>query len=263
MYTTTKLTHERIAKKRQIDEQKTADAEAAALAFDQIDEAKAGALNRDQVKNLLKLVVGDDVAVDDMGVGLIWNAALAHVEQVKQSQPPAPAPAAPSPGIKQKKKPSAVAARKEQQRAEVAASSGAAVVVPKMPRAALLRAATKYRYYLQHAKQLDAMFDRFDRNRNGMLSRSELQRALNDAERNNLRVNDDGVMQKGTKRVTNMGGGVQLRCSDDDLDYILRECDINGDGGIDKTELLAALATWKLLTDQEMAERNAPCCVVL
>jgi hypothetical protein len=52
---------------------------------------------------------------------------------------------------------------------------------------------------------------------------------------------------------------VELRPTEADIAFIMRECDADANGLIDKSELLIALSLWAELADQKMATQSA-CC---
>ena len=114
----------------------------------------------------------------------------------------------------------------------------------------LLKAAQKYGSYARQAKKIDQIFAEFDKNKDGMLSRDELKRALKAHEQNaNRSVN--GIV-------------TYLVIDDNDIDFILQNCDVEGDGYISRNELLPVIATWEQMALYEIEQReNATCCMIL
>ena len=61
------------------------------------------------------------------------------------------------------------------------------------------------------------------------------------------------------EKANSLGLIVELRPTAADIAFIMRECDADANGLIDKSELLIALSLWAELADQKMATQSA-CC---
>jgi len=95
----------------------------------------------------------------------------------------------------------------------------------------------KYSNYMKEKTVLDAVFKEFDYNNSGILEPDQLLGLLN-------KVSPD----------TTVG--------DEDVEYILSECDKDGKGGISRSEVLSACATWKMAV-QRKQDGKAACCIVM
>ena len=105
--------------------------------------------------------------------------------------------------------------------------------------------------YLSKAKEVDAIFEAHDTNRDGKLSRAELEMALIRARKDAL-IRDYGAQD---------GAGVLATTPvifDRDLDTIIEKSDWDGDGCIGRDEAAFAIALY--LEIQE--KRDSACCVV-
>ena len=126
-----------------------------------------------------------------------------------------------------------------------ASSSGKGFV-----REAVLDALEKYGEYVKHAKMVNEMYNKFDKDKDGGLSRREFGRALEAYERNANRAGKKSGMV------------VHLVVTDADLDLILEKADANKDGEISRNEVLPALAAWEELAEIKL-EKQDMCCVIL
>ena len=131
-----------------------------------------------------------------------------------------------------------------------------------------------------HHEYLNALMDQFDTNKDGNLDRDEIKRMLQIILRDGakLQLNSKGreyklsslenlynkgildrnsYMQKLHKA---QGGGDDVvkysEVSDEDVDFILKEADADGNGVLDRDEVLASLALWTRL--MKMAEPEEP-----
>jgi Ca2+-binding EF-hand superfamily protein len=112
---------------------------------------------------------------------------------------------------------------------------------------AMMHAIQKYGLYLRKRDEINTIFEKFDIDKDGYLSRMELKQALQERERT-------------ANRAVN-GIHIELFVAEDDLDFILKEADSEGDGMIDKAEVLPALAAWEDLALEELVElENAGVC---
>lgn len=118
------------------------------------------------------------------------------------------------------------------------------------PKDRLLVAVERFGEYAKQHKKVDAMYEKFDKDANGELSRSEFAKALQAYE------DKAGRMAHGIV--------VRLVVTDADLDLILAKVDADQDGQISRTEMLPALATWEEVAAMKLEEREqAACCVIL
>jgi hypothetical protein len=105
---------------------------------------------------------------------------------------------------------------------------------------AMMHAIQKYGLYLRKRDEINTIFEKFDIDKDGYLSRMELKQALQERERT-------------ANRAVN-GVHFELFVGEDDLDFILKEADSEGDGMIDKAEVLPALAAWEDLALEQLVE---------
>jgi len=84
--------------------------------------------------------------------------------------------------------------------------------------------------------------------------------SLNAAELRALIIHKEETLPPNQKR-EQAGVIIELRPTEQDIDYIMEECDLNGNGVIDKSELLIALAQWAEIAERKSAQSRA--CVVL
>ena len=124
-----------------------------------------------------------------------------------------------------------------------------------LPREEVLQAVTKFRYYLKEEKLIESMFAQFDMEGTGELTAQELGHVLQ-------RFQDDlPVAEK-----TDIRGIVHnIRVSAEDVDFVMRECDLDQSGSIDRSELLPCFGTWKQLAEahtEEAAQKQPACCVI-
>jgi hypothetical protein len=120
-----------------------------------------------------------------------------------------------------------------------------------MPREAVLQAVRRYRYYLRHRKFVDGLIGRWDLNLDAGLDREEVMKLILDRERN-------------LKDKREVGGIiVELEPDEADIEYILQECDANGNGLIERAELLPALAAWAELAEKKLAAQRSSMCALL
>mmetsp|Transcript_1957 Transcript_1957/g.5176 ORF Transcript_1957/g.5176 Transcript_1957/m.5176 type:complete len:215 (-) Transcript_1957:124-768(-) len=112
----------------------------------------------------------------------------------------------------------------------------------------LLGAVEKYGEYVRKSKDIDGMFDRFDANKDGVLSRSELKKALQAHEKKAER-NVKGVQAK-------------LLIDDKDIDFILEQSDADNSGAISRSELLPAIAAWEELAAIKIEKRKKGSCTI-
>ena len=101
--------------------------------------------------------------------------------------------------------------------------------------------------------RIDKIYEEFDEDHNGILDKSELKKMMQAIE---------DRAHKGKKSREAFGVVIRIKVTDDDVNYILGDCDLSHDGGIDKGELLPALAKWEMLAEQHLKEQSSCACVV-
>ena len=114
---------------------------------------------------------------------------------------------------------------------------------------ALINSVEKYGEYIQKAKTVDKAFRKYDREKDGSLSRNELHRLLRDYE-----------LKAGR---TLRGMVIRLVPTDEDVDWVIAQCDVEGDGTICQAEYLPAIAAWEELAQLKMLQQSQACCVIL
>ena len=110
--------------------------------------------------------------------------------------------------------------------------------------------ARKSARYIMRAKEVDAVFDLFDADGDGFLSRDELTAVL-------VKCKKDAMIRDGARE----GVGAlehEPEVYDYELDAIIEESDWNKDGKIGRDEAAFAIATWMDQVDSQLAL----CCVI-
>ena len=149
-----------------------------------------------------------------------------------------------------------------------------------VPRERLRETVVKYRESLVHHEYLNALMDQFDTNKDGNLDRDEIKRMLQIILRDGAKLQlnskgreyklsslenlyNKGILDKNSymqKLHKAQGGGEDVvtysEVSDEDVDFILKEADADGNGVLDRDEVLASLALWTRL--MKMAEPEEP-----
>jgi len=117
--------------------------------------------------------------------------------------------------------------------------------------AAVLTTIDKYRLYLRKRTYVDTLIAQWDIDNSASLSPEELKALIADKEAN---------LPPSQKR--EVGGVVlELRPTNEDIDFIMDECDLNKNGVIDKSELLIALASWANIAERKQKKaRPASSC---
>lgn len=121
-----------------------------------------------------------------------------------------------------------------------------------MPRDGVLAGIKKFRYYLQRVDRIDGIFARFDTNKSGALEPDQVKQCMQNVE--------DTL--KGSKQREAFGVVMSLKVSDEDVAYILEDCDVSGNGAITKAELLPALAKWEMLAEAHVVAVKKSCACV-
>ena len=136
---------------------------------------------------------------------------------------------------------------------ESAQQSSKSMLDENLPREHVLLAVRKYREYLRLKPKVDALFARWDIDLSGGLDPQEL-KAL--------------IVAKEEKKKRSAGGIIlqySLVPSEADIDFIMKECDLNESGTIGKSQLMPALATWNALAEEHTENSKVTCgscCVI-
>ena len=120
-----------------------------------------------------------------------------------------------------------------------------------------------YRALLVRYRELNKRVIQFDRDGSGAFDRGELKELILHAEdqlrkRNARTWNSDLVEQKDRREVWGMT--MELIPTEAERDIIYAQCDVNEDGGINRAELLPALAMWAQLAHQRITSEHQACC---
>lgn len=110
----------------------------------------------------------------------------------------------------------------------------------------LVNSVEKYGEYIKNVKKIADVFQKYDRHRTGCLNRKELTRMLQDYEMNCLRGK--------------YGIDIKLMVTEEDIDWIIKECDADGNGQISHAEYLPAVAAWDQLAQMKL-EHNDKCII--
>jgi Ca2+-binding EF-hand superfamily protein len=114
-----------------------------------------------------------------------------------------------------------------------------------LEKSALLEAIDKYGDYLVNSKKVNEIFNRFDTNKDGVLSRKELWNALKEHEQ--------GIVRHNAGRMV---------VTEEDLEMILQRCDADNSGKVSRDEILPAIAAWEELVSIKV-EQQQDCCIIL
>lgn len=121
-----------------------------------------------------------------------------------------------------------------------------------MTKAAVLRAVTRYCYYVAHMKDIDEIFKMFDKDKSGDWDRDQLQRAMDFSENAN-----------GRER-TSAGMIMKMPVSEADVTFVLEQLGLPADGKVDSNHAQQALAVWHAIADVQFEKnKSMPCCIVL
>lgn len=113
---------------------------------------------------------------------------------------------------------------------------------------ALIKSICQYGKYISKAISIDSAFLKYDKKKDGYLSRDELRRLITDYERKKER-SVNGLV-------------VNLIVTDDDLDWIMEQSDAEGNGKISQAEYLPALAAWEDIVQLKL-KNTSGCCIIL
>jgi Ca2+-binding EF-hand superfamily protein len=116
-----------------------------------------------------------------------------------------------------------------------------------MAKKALVSSVEKYGEYINNVKKIDEVFQKYDRHRTGYLSRKELMSMLQDYEKKSDRISKGLV--------------IRLMVTEEDIDWILQECDSDGTGQISHAEYLPAVAAWEQLAQMKVEDNDN--CIIL
>lgn len=117
-----------------------------------------------------------------------------------------------------------------------------------LAKSALLGAVEKYGEYVRKSKDIDDIFEKFDANKDGVLSRSELKKALKAHEK------------KADRKVK--GVQAKLFIDESDIDFILEQSDADNSGAVSRSELLPAIAAWEELAAIKIEKRKKGGCTI-
>lgn len=211
-------------KHNELDERMLHDALAAGRLFDELDTNNSGALTRAQTKELLSKVTQTTVSED--GLQMVMNYVQSKSAATNRD-------------------------------AETSADGTAGVAfggddTEVLSKDVLLEAVQKFRYYLQKAHRIDEIFETFDTNKSGSLEPDQIKKLMQHLE--------DTL--KGSQKREAFGIVMTLKVTDNDVRFILRDCDVSNTGGIEKPELLSALAKWELLAEGHVQKAGSCACLL-
>ena len=119
----------------------------------------------------------------------------------------------------------------------------------RLPVGPLVEATVKYASYLEHKAAVDSLYKRFSKSRDGQLTPAELRDALESVER-----------KAGVRDV--FGICFQVIPSAKDVDQVIRLCDIDQDGYINKIEIISALKAWRKLAEHHAKMQTQVCSIM-
>jgi len=208
-----------------VNEQKEKDAEVAAQAFDQVDTNRVGSVTGDEVREILKKILPMNCQVDDYGFNLVMDCA--HKKAM------------------------------DNKTISVDSTTGA------LPKAEVLEAIRKYRYYLANAKEYMDMYNGFDEEDVGTVNQLHLKLVMDSIKRED--ENDELTDEQ------KLFGEIFLFQSSifnddlfvEDIEFCASECHIQDGGMINKSELLPMIATWDMLAKKyKERQQNHPFCTI-
>lgn len=113
----------------------------------------------------------------------------------------------------------------------------------------IVRAVKMYGEYIKNAQEIDDVFKKFDKNTDGYLSRKELAKMLTNYERNRKRA-------RAVRGVV-----IELRVTDEDIDWIIEMADSDHSGMINQAEYLPAIAAWEEVAKMKLENQGSPCVI--
>lgn len=117
----------------------------------------------------------------------------------------------------------------------------------RLDRHALVVVAEKYQEYMNKKEMIEDIFQRYNKARDGQLTKREVYRMLQDQERRN---NDRYAK----------GMAITLIVSPDELNCIMIKADASGNGKIDRSELLTAMEVWERLAQEKLHLKQTTAC---
>lgn len=123
----------------------------------------------------------------------------------------------------------------------------------RITRDAAVHAYLKYAYYLHHRREMEEIFDRFDLNRDNQLELTELANVLEWIEKRNV------VRRHGTF----FAMAHEVKVGKHELLQVMRRCDVNANGKIDRAEAIPAMAYWTEYARVRDAEGNSGKCALM
>ena len=207
-------------------QQRARDRQVASANFDAIDVGGKGALTRHETHEMLRRVTGF-ATIDEDGLDAVFV-------------------------------PMAKAARE--------ASDPGITVEPLATKEDIIEGIAVYREFLVRYREIHKLVNKFDADGSGDLDREELRNVILYAEeqlrkRNERTWNEDMIEDKDKRDV--WGLTMELVPTDAELAVIFEACDVNGDGCINRAEVLPALAVWSQLAHQRITREKQGCCTVL
>jgi Ca2+-binding EF-hand superfamily protein len=112
----------------------------------------------------------------------------------------------------------------------------------------LIKAVDRYGDYIKNRKTIDEIYEKYDKNHDGYLSKKELWKCLEAYERKASRAKN-GIV-------------ITLMVLEEDVDWIIEESDGDHNGKISHAEYLPAIAAWEQLAQMKL-EQSGGCCVIL
>ncbi|CAB9525544.1 expressed unknown protein [Seminavis robusta] len=109
---------------------------------------------------------------------------------------------------------------------------------------AIQRAVIQYGKYIQNADKIDEIFQYYDKEQDGYLSRDELLKMLQEREEK-------------------MSRPKKLEVTQEDIDWIIEESDSDNTGMINNVEYLPALAAWEELAQMKLEDDGDGNCIVM
>lgn len=113
---------------------------------------------------------------------------------------------------------------------------------------ALVTLLEKYGVFLAKSKEINGMHDKFAKEEKGYLSRDELGKMLQDYERKEPR--------------SRAGLVVNLSVLESDINWIMEQSDVDGDGKIGRAECLPAVVAWEERVEMRLKETSSSCVIL-
>lgn len=116
-------------------------------------------------------------------------------------------------------------------------------------KAHIVRAVEMYGEYINNAKRIDDVFKKYDKGKDGYLSKKELMKLLADYELKQTRSKNGFV--------------IRVVVTSEDIDWIIDQVDRDQNGMISQAEYLPAIAAWEEVAKLKLEGRSGCGCAIM